>query len=214
MDPVVAYLGILGALGLGVISPGPSFVLVARTAIAASRAEGVAAAVGMGIGGIGFAALALLGLQAVIAEVPWLYLGARLAGALYLIHLAVRLWRGAPTPLALPVDGSSRGRGWTRALGLGLATQLSNPKTAIVYGSVFAALLPAAPPGWLVAALLPAIFLLETGWYVAIALGFSAARPRAAYLGAKTRIDRLAAVVMGALGARLLVEALRTAAPR
>ena len=41
---------------------------------------------------------------------------------------------------------------------------MMTPKTAIVYGGVFAALLPATPPFWLLAALPPLIFALEAGW--------------------------------------------------
>jgi threonine/homoserine/homoserine lactone efflux protein len=209
METELAYLSILGALTVGVISPGPSFVLVARTSIAVSRADGVATALGMGLGGVSFAGLALLGLHAALARVAWLDVGLRLAGALYLLYLACRLWRGATAPMVVSTAALEHHRGLGRSCGLGLATQLSNPKTAIVYGSVFAALLPPAPPAWLFAALPPAIFLLETGWYVIVAVGFSAARPRAAYMRAKTWIDRMAGAVMGALGLRLVFETVR-----
>jgi threonine/homoserine/homoserine lactone efflux protein len=50
VDPLVSLLSILGALILGCISPGPSFVFVTRTAVALSRRDGIAAALGMGLG--------------------------------------------------------------------------------------------------------------------------------------------------------------------
>jgi threonine/homoserine/homoserine lactone efflux protein len=50
MDAIVLLAGILGVLALGVISPGPSVVLVARTAVATSRAAGMASALGTGAG--------------------------------------------------------------------------------------------------------------------------------------------------------------------
>jgi threonine/homoserine/homoserine lactone efflux protein len=92
---------------------------------------------------------------------------------------------------------------------LGLATQLSNPKTAIVYGGIFAALLPPAPPGWIFVALPPAVMLIEIGWYTIVAVTFSSERPRAAYLRGKRWIDRAAGAVMGALGLRLVIETAR-----
>ena len=46
---------VLGAILLGAISPGPSFVLVARTAVAVSRRDALATALGMGAGGLVFA---------------------------------------------------------------------------------------------------------------------------------------------------------------
>ena len=206
MQGIVPFLGIVAAIAVGAASPGPSFVHVARTAIALSRADGLAAALGMGIGGIVFAGLALLGLQAVLAQTAWLYAVLKLAGGLYLLHLALRLWRGAGDDVNVTGDVVERPPGLRRSFARGLAVQISNPKAAVVYGGIFAALLPPAPPAWMFAALPPAILLIESGWYTAVALAFSADRPRAAYLRAKRRVDRLAGSVIGLLGLRLLVE--------
>lgn len=205
MDPAFAFLGILAALAMGAASPGPSFVLVARTAVARSRADGVAAAVGMGAGGVMFAALALGGLYALLGTVGWLYLGLKMLGGGYLLLLAWRLWRGAGDPMAVRLDGAGEPPRFWRSLGLGLATQISNPKTALVYGGIFAALLPVEPPGWIMAALPPAVFVIEAGWYTLVAVMFSAPAPRAAYLRGKGWFDRAAAAALGLLGARLVV---------
>ena len=58
MTDLVTLLTILGALLVGAVSPGPSFVFVVRTAVAQSRREGLAAALGMGVGACLYGALA------------------------------------------------------------------------------------------------------------------------------------------------------------
>ncbi|HET7595097.1 MAG TPA: LysE family transporter [Stellaceae bacterium] len=209
METLIPFLSILGALALGAISPGPSFVFVARTSLALSRRDGTAAALGMGAGGVIFAGLALFGLQAVLARVAWVYAALRLAGGVYLLYLAFRLWYGAAEPIVVPSGAERRAPDSLRSFWLGLATQLSNPKAAIVYGSIFAALLPPAPPAWIFVALPPAVMLIEIGWYTIVAVTFSSERPRAAYLRGKRWIDRAAGAVMGALGLRLVVETAR-----
>jgi threonine/homoserine/homoserine lactone efflux protein len=209
MDAGFAFIALLGALVVGVVSPGPSFVLVARTAIAASRADGVAAALGMGLGGVAFGSLALLGLTALLVHAGWLYLALKLAGGAYLVYLGILIWRGAGAAITVDGEAPRRGRNVLRSFWLGLATQVSNPKAAVVYASVFSALMPSAPPLWFLLALPPALFVIEAGWYAAVAVAFSAGRPRAAYLGAKTAIDRLAGAVLAALGLRLIYEAAR-----
>lgn len=209
METLLPFLSILGALALGAISPGPSFVFVARTSLALSRRDGTAAALGMGAGGVIFAGLALFGLQAVLARVAWVYAALRLAGGVYLLYLAFRLWYGAAEPIVVPSGAERRAPGSLRSFWLGLATQLSNPKAAIVYGSIFAALLPPAPPAWIFVALPPAVMLIEIGWYTIVAVTFSSEHPRAAYLRGKRWIDRAAGGVMGALGLRLVVETAR-----
>jgi threonine efflux protein len=207
METLIPFLSILGVLTLGAVSPGPSFVFVARTSLALSRRDGIAAALGMGVGGVIFAGLALLGLRAVLAKIDWLYAALRFAGGLYLLYLAFRLWRGAAEAIIVPDTAARRTPGPLRSFSLGLATQLSNPKTAVVYASIFAALLPANAPAWIFVALPPAVMLIESGWYTIVALIFSSERPRASCLRGKRRVDRAAGAVVGALGLRLMIEA-------
>ena len=211
MDPSIALLSILGTLAIGAMSPGSSFVVVVRASAGFSRRDGLAAALGMGCGGLVFAGLALAGLQALLMQVSWLYLVLKVAGGAYLMYLGYRIWRGARTPLAVASgDGAQpTAGGWRKSFAIAFATQISNPKTAIWYASVFAAFLPSSIPTWMFWALPPLIFALEAGWYTIVALAFSAARPRAIYLGAKLWIDRVAGGVVGLLGGRLILEALR-----
>ena len=208
MAGTLALLSILGALLVGAISPGPSFVFVVRTAVAQSRLEGLAAALGMGVGACLFGILAVVGLRTLMTEGGWLFMLLKIAGGLYLIYLAWRIWRGASAPVVVQHQ-AARQTDAARAFWLALGTQLSNPKIVAVFGAVFAALLPAEPPAWLYFALPPLIFLQETAWYALVALAFSSQRPRTAYLGAKLWIDRGAAVVIGGLGLRLVYEAIR-----
>lgn len=208
MSSITVFLTIAATLAIGAMSPGPSFVLVSRISISRSRKAGLAAAFGMGAGGVVFATLALLGLTALLMQLSWLYLVLKIAGGLYLVYLAVKIWQGATQDIAMDVSGSPASSGIVRNFAFGLATQLSNPKTAVVYASIFAALLPAHPPLWLAIAIPPTVFCIEAGWYSIVAVAFSSNRPRAIYIGLKRWIDRLAGVVIGGLGIRLIAESL------
>jgi threonine/homoserine/homoserine lactone efflux protein len=212
MMDLPAYLVSVGlillALLAGVLSPGPSFVMAARTAVARSRADGILVSLGLGLGATLIAGLCLAGLHALLTAVPALYMGLKLVGGLYLAWMAWQIWRAAPQPLDMADSGQpvQTGSYWA-SFRLGLLTQVSNPKAAVVYGSVFAALLPAQFP--LVAALLvmAGVFIMEFGWYAIVVLVLSSSAPRALYMRAKTSIDRMAAGVMGMLGLRLISSA-------
>ncbi|MBZ9653836.1 LysE family translocator [Phyllobacterium lublinensis] len=213
MTAFAVLFSILAAIAMGAVSPGPSFVLVSRISVASSRTHGLASALGMGVGGALFAALAVLGLTALLMQFEWLYLLLKLLGGAYLVYIAVRIWRGASEPLILS-EGRDAAGGISvfRAFLLGLVTQLSNPKTSIVYASIFAALMPPSPPLWLLLALPPMLFCVEAGWYAVVAFAFSGLRARQAYARLKIWIDRGAGAVMGALGFKLMFEAFRTRA--
>lgn len=209
MQNLPALLGLVGALSVGVVSPGPSFVMVARTAVATSRSDGVAAAVGMGGGGVLFASAALLGLNALMLAVPLVYLVLKVAGGLYLAWLGLRIWKSARQPLGIMSLGAGTGKNTHRSLLLGFTTQISNPKCAIIYSSVFAAFLPPAPSLAFNLTLVAIVFAIETGWYALVALALAAERPRSAYLRYKAWMDRIAGGVMMALGLKLVSSAYR-----
>ena len=207
MQELASLAGIIGALAVGVVSPGPSFVMVARVAVASSRTRGLMAALGMGFGGVCFALAALLGLQAVLLAVPALYIGLKVLGGLYLGYLGYRIFRGARAPLPIEGDAGAQRSSAPGALLLGFTTQVSNPKTAIVYASVFAAFLPPSFSLQFAAALLCVVFAVEAGWYGVVALVLSSAAPRRVYLGYKAWVDRTAGIVMIGLGLKLVASA-------
>jgi threonine/homoserine/homoserine lactone efflux protein len=158
----------------------------------------------MGVGGVLFACAALLGLHVILTAVPWLYLGLKLVGGAYLIYLGCMIWRGARRPLQIGEGVPSTSH---RSFLLGLLTQVSNPKTAVVYASIFVALLPQEVPLAAMLVLPPAIFVIEAGWYSIVALALSAPSPRAAYLRWKVWVDRAAGSAMGLLGIKLIATA-------
>lgn len=198
-----AVLAIMAALALGAMSPGPSFVLVARTAASHGRASGLRVAVGLGLGGAVFGLVAVLGLVSLLTEVAWLARGVRVAGGAYLLWLAWRLWRPATrgSDHAEPIDGVR-----TASLRTGLLTQLANPKTAVVYAAVLAALLPAHVSVACAAAVVAGALVVELGWYAVVAALFSTRAARAAYSRAGRWIDRAAGTVLALLGLRLIAD--------
>lgn len=206
MSPQAAVASILGTLVIGAMSPGPSFIVVARNAVGLSRRAGLVTALGMGVGGVVFSGIALLGMYSLLTAVHWLYAGLKIAGGIYLVYVGAMMWRGASRPLVLDRvhDTLRDARHTFRA---GLATQLSNPKAAVFYGSIFAALLPLHPPLWCYVTLPPAVFVIEAGWYATVAIFFSSRHATQFYATAKTAIDRVGATIVTGLGLRLIITA-------
>jgi threonine/homoserine/homoserine lactone efflux protein len=203
-----ALLTIAGALAIAAVSPGPSFVVVAQTALSTPRG-GRVAALGMGVGGFVFALLATAGLHAMTVYAGPIFLVVKVAGGGYLIYLGVRLWcAGRRETTDLQHAPQQSGRIFAKAL----MAQLSNPKTIVVYGSVFAAALPAHPPSWFLIAVPVVVVCVETSWYSVVATVMSRPAPRRVYGRATNAVDRVCGSLMGGLGSYLAVDGLRTAA--
>ncbi len=206
MDWLLPIATVAGGILFGAMSPGPSFVVVARTALAHSRSHGLAAAMGMGAGGAFFALAAVLGLVAILTNVPLLFMALKVLGAFYLFFLAFRIWSASNKTLQIASNRPVRERDLGRSFATGFITQVSNPKTAIVYASIFAVALPVDASYWFGLLCVSLIFVVEAGWYSIVALLFSAEKPRSRYLASKALLDRMAATVMGALGLKILSD--------
>src|SRR5215510_14923440 len=104
MQPLlaVAVIHLLAAM-----SPGPSFITVSRTALGSGRSAGLASAFACGFGVLPWAIAAILGIVIVFNQAPWLYTALKAAGGLYLLYLAVTVWRQAASPIEL-ADGLRR----------------------------------------------------------------------------------------------------------
>lgn len=205
MNEYSFLLAIAGVLFIGAMSPGPSFLVVAQNSLAKSRAHGLATAVGTGLGVAVFAILASLGVTTLIEKMPTLYLVFKLVGGLYLIYLAWRIWGGAKQPLPNQESSSVVVDSLFKSFLMGLATQTSNPKTALVIAGIFAAFMPAEPPQNTTVLIALIAFLIDFSWYAVVALTLSSERSKSVYAKAKTNFDRVAAIFLGAVGVRLLL---------
>lgn len=189
---------------LAVISPGPSFLITARTAVAQSRADGVKVALGVGAGTIIWASAALLGLNVIFHAVPMLFIAMRIAGAVFLLWIAYQIFRHAADPIEIE---TSKGEVLPNPFVKGFLTQISNPKVAVFFGSIFIAMLPSDVPVWMMMVLIGIVTFNEVCWYTVVALFFGARPVRQFYIRAKVWIDRVTGLFLGVLGLRLLWRA-------
>ena len=204
MDYILALFGLAAVHLLAVASPGPSTMLVIQTSAVAGRRGGSLAALAMMVGALAWAAAALYGLQALFAQFEWLYVAFRIGGALFLLYLAVMIWRHARDPLPeIAVDRTAHMTGWQGFM-RALLLQLSNPKIMVFFGSIFLSVLPQNLPSWMDATVLAIVAVNEFCWFALLALLFSGGSARAFYRRAKVWIDRVMGGVLGLLGLRLI----------
>lgn len=184
------------------ISPGPAVLMSARTGVTEGFKTGLAVAVGIGAAAVIWALAALFGLSLLFEYAPALLIFFKIAGAIFLLYLAVNLWRHAEEPLKADTTGKSA-RSITGGFLLGFFTQISNPKPAILFAAIFVGTVPATA-GWEVyAALLFAVFINETAWNAFVARMFSLSAIRNTYLALKGTIDRIFGSILALLGMKL-----------
>lgn len=192
---------------IALMSPGPDFFFVSQTAASRSRREAMMGVVGISLGIVVWAGVALMGLHLILQKMAWLHQVIMLGGGIYLCWMGWQLLRSArsqnaqstPAPevkVALPKPGRSFIRGFL--------TNLSNPKAVIYFGSVFSLFVGddvGAGARW-------GLFLLiiaETFvWFSLVAVVFALPAMRRGYQRLAKWIDGLAGVLFTGFGLHLI----------
>lgn len=218
----IASFGALFAVWLAAITlPGPDTLQLIRTGTRDRRA-GVWCAIGIMVGNTIWIVSSLLGLSALMVAEPAILHLVQLVGGAYIAWMGWGSLRGGLRTLrektsdmagkvvdAVAAQGEEMGA-W-RALRLGAATNLSNPKAVVFFASIFAQFVrPDMSAGWTVGI---AAFLVVTGlaWFIGFAVAVRALAEKIIRNGAVIDIAAgviflVIAAVMAAEGARGLLS--------
>ncbi|WP_020575040.1 LysE family translocator [Actinopolymorpha alba] len=198
------------AVALISVAPGPDMLFIVANALTGGRRAGVVAALGMSTGLAVHTTAAAFGLGALIRAAPLVLDGVRIAGALFLIYLAITTWR-ASRRLDLSAPVAPRARSLPRVYGMAVLTNLANPKVILFYLAFFPQFLTTG------AGSLPATvqFLVLGGLFIVVGLSVDASAGllagtmsdrllrRQAF---RRWLDRVSAAVFGALAVRLALD--------
>ncbi len=200
--PAETFLVFLAGALLLNITPGPDMAFTLASAVKGGARAGVAAAVGVGLGSLAWAAATAVGLAALLAASQHALTVIRIAGGCYLLYLAVETYRHRRAPI-----DSAGAEETGAALRSGFVTNLLNPKV----GLFFIAFLPAFTDGvmapmWMQALVLGAIFSLS-GALVLIVVAATAGAVRHHLVTSaswRARVRTVSALVFGGLGLHLI----------
>ncbi|WP_190817717.1 LysE family translocator [Saccharopolyspora pogona] len=203
---VLAFIGAAAVISL---VPGPDMMFIMANEISSGPRGGVVAAVGMS-GIVVHTIVAALGLTAMFQAVPAALEVVRIAGVVFLLYLAVQSWRTS----AVPEVQVAPARSVRRIYALAVLTNVSNPKVILFY-LAFVPQFVSEQAAWPLPVQLLALggLLVVVGICVDTSVGLTSAwlsnillRRRAI----QRWLDRTAALVFGALAARLATEDLRS----
>lgn len=221
---LAAYLGLLGAWVLAITVPGPDTVQLIRLG-ARSRRSAVFAALGICTGNVLWPVVTMLGLAALIATFPWILTALYLFGGCFLVYMGQGAFRSGyadwraravlpavsindATSTSTAVDGAQAAArvplGDFASWRLGLATNLSNPKALLFFGSVFAQFIPVEAS--LLDRLLVLVLMTVVGvaWFCGFALAVAAGAEKIQRIN--PFIEMVAGVIFVVLGAFLAFE--------
>ena len=208
MIDFLPFLKVAPLLAVGLMSPGPDFMLISSLSMSRGRLTGIQGAAGIATGIMLYTALSLWGLGLLFEKMLWLAIAIKVLGGLYLCYLGVLLWRSTFTKseTASKTSAELPKKANKNAYGMGFLTSLTNPKVVAFFASIFAlALTPDTnTPTKIVTTLL--CTLQTFGWFGFVAVALSTPRIRTRYQRWRKAIDRFAGSVLMLFGLKLVFE--------
>ena len=145
---------------------------------------------------------ALLGLETIFQLFPWAYTTVKTIGALYLVYIAIQIWRGSSEEITETAEEQNGNAFFWQ----GMLLNVLNPKSVLFAASVLVLIFP---PDMRFSENLFVVlnhFVVEIAFYICLAFTMSTSAVKSGYLRLKLYIDRVASLVLGGLGLRLLVD--------
>ena len=180
-----------------VISPGPDFALVVKTALTRGHRASLLNALGIGCGVTLHTLIAVLGVSALLQAstllamtLPWLGIG-------YLLYLGWGGLNAAPGGAedAATVDAAGRGDFWR-----GFWTNVLNPKALLFFSAILVQLVGGLN-AWLQTALVVYVWVVTSAWFAGVGLVLSRPVLRQRFLRRRHWIDRGAGAIFVLLSA-------------
>lgn len=132
---------------LGVISPGPDFILITRNSIKYSRKTGIYTAFGLGLGILLHVAYSLIGIGLVISQSIIMFNLIKIAGASYLIYLGYKSVTSSAQTLTISKNVTKKNDiSSYKAIKMGFLTNATNPKVTLFFLSIFTLVIKPTTP--------------------------------------------------------------------
>ncbi|WOC26038.1 LysE family translocator [Pseudoalteromonas sp. N1230-9] len=198
------WLSLVAVCIMGAMSPGPSLAVVLKHSLHGGMKNGMLAALSHGIG-VGFYACAsLLGLGALMTQLPTLYQVLVYGGAAYLAYLGIRILLVRSSSQTLNVEKAKPSP--RAALQDGFAIAFLNPKLAIFFLALFSQFIDPENLTFQVGVIMClTVFVLDTGWYLLVALLTEISKKRVGFTKANPWFEKLLGVIFIALAVRVVV---------
>jgi len=204
MNLMFLILSVVSIWGIAVITPGPSFFIIAHTTVKHTRLAGMFVVLGTCTGTIIWSIAGFFGIAFLFIAAPWLYTTLKIIGGSYIIYLGIMLIISlykSSTNIDIQQENSQSN---FSILWKGLITNLSNPKTAMFITSLFASVLPKEPTALIGILIITMMVAISLTWYSFVVIIFSSNRFNDHYNQMQKWLEGFAGLVFISFGAKLV----------
>lgn len=198
------WLLLVLAMTIGVMSPGPDFIMTLRNAMSFGRSAGLWTALGLALGVLVHVTYNLIGLAALIAHSIILFNIIKYAGAAYLFYIGWQALRSRGMSQDLEINGDMKKEiSAFQAFRSGFITNVLNPKATLFFLALFTQII--SPETTIAGHTIYALtcVTITAMWFSGISIFLTTPAIRNRFLRISKWVDRTCGAVFIALGLKL-----------
>lgn len=212
IELITIFITVAIAHFLALLSPGPDFLLVVKSGVKNEKRTAIGVAIGIATANAIYIALCLIGVGAILASSIVMMTILKIAGGLFLTYLAIMAIKAKRTDYAfLEVKGESESKkedtNIFKEFLTGLLSGILNPKNPLFYLSLFTLVLNNEVGLWFKIVLGAWMTLVVFAWDAFIIFVLSRKKVRFVFNGVAFYIDKIAGVILGVIGVKILQSA-------
>lgn len=191
---------------IGVVSPGPDFVMCVRNSLIYSRRTGIYTSLGFAAGVGVHVSYCLAGLAVIISQSILLFNAIKLLGAGYLIYLGIKSLMSKSQKLEIGDHHKRADISRWKAFKIGFITNVLNPKATLWFLGIFTVVIS---PGTSIFILVvaSAIMVITTAlWFCLVAIFFTTGKIRGAFSKFQNLFNRTFGALLLALGLKIALN--------
>jgi len=199
------FLTVLGVHVLAVMSPGPNILIIVKESVTVSRNNGLYTALGVLVGATMYVVFGFLGFIAIVSQSVMIFNAFKFIGALYLIYLGLQGILSSGKAVHFQDEDAQFALQKTpvESFRSGFLTNLSNPKAALYFFTLFTTFVPVDLPLNMKLLLAVLLLIISFSWYLLVAILFSEQRIQRAYQSVKRYADFVFGGLFISLGIRI-----------
>ena len=214
MDSGLTWIFLTVALAhfLALLSPGPDFVLVVKSAIKNDKSKAIGVAAGIASANAFYIALCLAGVGAMLASSITIMIALKIIGGIFLVFLAVQALRAKKNDYAdFGLDTTTNKNGHTtfvKEFATGFMSGALNPKNLLFYLSLFTVVLTNDVNLTFKISLGVWMTMVVFAWDTAVIFLLSTKKVRNQFTKSAFYIDKVTGAILGLVGLSIVRSAL------
>jgi len=201
------YLTLIGTVTiihlLGLISPGPDFIVAVKNSLTYSRKTGIWTAVGFGLGITVHIFYSLAGLALIISKSILLFNIIKYAGAAYLIYIGLKSFFSKSSIIEVGRNQKKQDITSLAAIKMGFLTNVLNPKVTLFFLSLFSMVITPGIP-LLIILIMGAIMVINTVlWFSFVSVSLSQKKVRSIFEKYQNAFNKTLGGLLVALGVKV-----------